>query len=121
MFMVACQTLRAIYTSPSSATGPKAKKTKRGNAALLKLDVVTPEMISCAALQVCLCSHQHSFYKLICVFLKLRFALCSMQDYANVDGLFNFEEFYHFVLDSIYAGLGKEGNWGADLFAWWNA
>ncbi|KAE9391049.1 hypothetical protein BT96DRAFT_1001737 [Gymnopus androsaceus JB14] len=91
---------RTIYTSPSSATGSKPKKTKRGNAALLKLDMVTPEMIACAALQ-------------------LRFALCSLQEYANVDGLFNFEDFYHFVLDSIYAGMSK-GKWGDELFEWWN-
>lgn len=42
-----------------------------------------------------------------------------LQEYANVNGLFSFREFYYFVLDSIYAGMSK-GKWGEELFEWWN-
>ncbi|KAJ3725377.1 hypothetical protein C8R42DRAFT_708429 [Lentinula raphanica] len=83
--------LRAMLKGPSAALGPKVLKMKKGNAELLGVSRVTPEMIAYAALQV-------------------RFNLCTLQEFTNVDGEFNFEDFYHIIVDSI----------AEELLEWWN-
>ncbi|KAJ3737939.1 hypothetical protein EV360DRAFT_77290, partial [Lentinula raphanica] len=93
--------LRAMLKGPSAALGPKVLKTKKGNAELLGVSRVTPEMIAYAALQV-------------------RFNLCTLQEFANVDGEFNFEDFYHIIVDSIAEGTKKSEKWGKELLEWWN-
>ncbi|KAJ3966245.1 hypothetical protein EV361DRAFT_936104 [Lentinula raphanica] len=76
--------LRAILKGPSAALGPKVVKTKKCNAELMGITKVMPEMIAYAALQV-------------------RFSLCSLQEFANVD-----------------EGTLKSASWGQDLLEWWN-
>ncbi|KAJ3818169.1 hypothetical protein F5880DRAFT_1511185, partial [Lentinula raphanica] len=93
--------LRAILKGPSAALGPKVVKTKKCNAELMGITKVTSEMIAYAALQV-------------------RFSLCSLQEFANVDGEFSFEDFFHNIVDSIAEGTLKSASWGQDLLEWWN-
>ncbi|KAJ3766986.1 hypothetical protein FB446DRAFT_793608 [Lentinula raphanica] len=76
-------------------------KTKKCNAELMGITKVMPEMIAYAALQV-------------------RFSLCSLQEFANVDGEFSFEDFFHNIVDSIVEGTLKSASWGQDLLEWWD-
>ncbi|KAE9405610.1 hypothetical protein BT96DRAFT_988386 [Gymnopus androsaceus JB14] len=95
-------TVRTIFMLPTSALGQQNIKTRGGNAKLLGLSKVSPEMIAYSAVQ-------------------LWFSLSNLQQYAKMDGLFNFEEFYHFILDSITKGTEKSKKWSNELFQWWDA
>ncbi|KAJ3825960.1 hypothetical protein F5880DRAFT_1610642 [Lentinula raphanica] len=85
---------RAIFTGPDSATEQKTTKSRSGNAEILKVTEVTPEMIAYVAVQV-------------------RFALGTAQEWCQLEGQFDYVDFYYNLRNIIGEGPKK---WRRELF-----
>ncbi|KJA15204.1 hypothetical protein HYPSUDRAFT_396288 [Hypholoma sublateritium FD-334 SS-4] len=79
-----------ILRGPSSALErPGYKRGKRGNASLMGLKSVNPYIIAYVAVQA-------------------RFAISSQDQWSSVDGQFNYETFYWFIVGIFDDGEGLE-------------
>ncbi|KAG1846262.1 hypothetical protein F4604DRAFT_1688468 [Suillus subluteus] len=91
--------MRHIFTGPSTALGNDSRATPSCNAVLHDMTTVEAEHIAYGCVQV-------------------RFGISSCNKWAEIDGQFNYREFYYNIIDFIRDGGDKD--WVEDLRKWWN-
>ncbi|KAG1846636.1 hypothetical protein F4604DRAFT_1936308 [Suillus subluteus] len=93
------RTMRHIFTSPSSAYGGETRATRTCNAALHDMTTVEAAHIAYGCLQV-------------------RFGISAKNAWSEIDGAFNYREFYNNIIELIEDSPDPE--WKEDLLKAWN-
>ncbi|KAG1789476.1 hypothetical protein EV424DRAFT_1338641, partial [Suillus variegatus] len=93
------RTMRHIFTSPSSAYGEQTRATRTCNAALHNMTTVEAAHIAYGCLQV-------------------RFGIGAKNAWSEVDGDFNYRDFYNNIVDLIEDSPDPE--WKDELLRAWN-
>ncbi|KAG2335689.1 hypothetical protein BDR05DRAFT_856723, partial [Suillus weaverae] len=93
------RTMRHIFTSPSSAYGGETRATRTCNAALHDMTTVEAAHIAYGCLQV-------------------RFSISAKNAWSEIDGAFNYREFYNNIIDLIEDSPDPE--WKEELLKAWN-
>ncbi|KAG2029384.1 hypothetical protein BDR03DRAFT_880931 [Suillus americanus] len=91
--------MRHIFTSPSSAYGGETRATRTCNAALHDMTTVEAAHIAYGCLQV-------------------RFGISAKNAWSEIDGAFNYREFYNNIIELIEDSPDPE--WKEDLLKAWN-
>ncbi|KAG2058679.1 hypothetical protein BDR06DRAFT_875719 [Suillus hirtellus] len=93
------RTMHHIFTSPSSAYGGETRATCTCNAALHGMTTVEAAHIAYGCLQV-------------------RFGISAKNAWSEIDGAFNYQEFYNNIMDFIEDSPNPE--WKHELLKAWN-